>query len=140
MLSKLVLGIKHELSAAFSPESNGESEAGVKKERLAIAYAKNKLHTIPATVANINYEQRRDGSRCLAELFFQICLRVLGLAMIPTHTLNTDKKDCRNTGRERKVHKTSRQRNKETFAVGQIVSLQNNISKATKVLTQTVTR
>ena len=90
------LSLVHELSASTFPESNGDSEAAVKKFKLPIAHVKDKLDPIPASIANINYEQRLDGSECSGELFFQRSLRVPSLAMISTHTVNIDKeKECR---------------------------------------------
>ena len=46
--------IRHEMSAEFSPEYNGEAEAAVKKVLLDITHAKNKLDSLSASVANIN--------------------------------------------------------------------------------------
>ena len=46
--------IRHELSLAFSPESNGEAESAVKKVKLAISHAGDKLELISDAVANLN--------------------------------------------------------------------------------------
>ena len=50
------------MSAASSPESNRESEATVKKVKQSIAHAEDKLDSISASVANLNYEQCLDVS------------------------------------------------------------------------------
>ena len=48
--------IHHELSSAYNPEGNGEAEISVKKVKLAISHAGDKLDSISATVANLNYD------------------------------------------------------------------------------------
>ena len=59
----------------------------MKKVKLAIAHAGDKLESITATVANLNYDQRTDGSGSAAELFLQRTLKVPGLTHIPSHLL-----------------------------------------------------
>ena len=83
--------ISHELSSAHNPEGNSEAESGVKKVKLAIAHAGDKLESLNAIVANLNADQRTDGSGSAAELFLQRTLKVPGLAHIPTHLINADK-------------------------------------------------
>ena len=83
--------ISHQISSTHNPEGNGEAEAGVKKIRLAIVHARDKLESLNAIVANLDTDQRADGSRSAAKLFLQRTLRVPGLAHIPTHLINTDK-------------------------------------------------
>ena len=82
--------IHHELSSAYNPEGNGEAEASAKKIKLTISHTGDKLESITACVANLNYDQRTDGSGSAAELFLQRTLRVLGLADIPTHLYKTE--------------------------------------------------
>ena len=59
----------------------------MKKVKLIIAHVGDKLNSISAAVANLNYDQRVDGSGSPAELFLQRTLRVPGLAPIPTQPL-----------------------------------------------------
>ena len=55
--------ILHTISAAFNPEGNGEAERAVQAAKRAISHAKNnKLESIPSIVANLNMDQRLDGS------------------------------------------------------------------------------
>ena len=53
--------IHHELSSAYNPEGNEEAEASMIKVKLAISHAGDKLESISACVANLNYDQRTDG-------------------------------------------------------------------------------
>ena len=63
-------GILHTLSAAYNPEGNGEAERAVQAVKKAISHAaSDKLDSIQAVVANLNMDQRRDGSGSAAECF-----------------------------------------------------------------------
>ena len=122
--------IHYELSSAYNPEGNGEAEAGVKKVKLAIAHAGDKLESLNAIIANLNSDQRTNGSGSAAELFLQRTLRVPGLAHIPTHVVNTDKeKEARVHAREKQVERTQSQRRPDVFQINQKVVIQNNVSK-----------
>ena len=111
--------ISHQISSAHNPEGNGEAESGVKKIKLAIAHAGDKLESLNAIVANLNADQRTDGSGSAAELFLQRTLRVPGLAHIPTHLINTDKeKESRVQSREKQVARTKSQRRPDVFEPG----------------------
>ena len=113
------VNIRHELSSAFNPESNGEAVILVKKVKLAISHAGDKLDTISATVANLNYDQRTDGSGSPAELFLQRTLRVPGLAHIPTHLQSTDSlKAAKALSRDKQVSATAKQRKPDSFHKG----------------------
>ena len=102
----------------------------MKKIKLAIAHAGDKLESFNAIVANLNADQRTDGSGSAAELFLQRTLRVPGLAHIPTHLVNTDKeKEARVQSREKQVQRTQSQRRPDVFEPGQKVLIQNNVSK-----------
>ena len=61
--------LSYQISSAYNPEGNGEAESGVKKIKLAIAHAGDKLKSLNAIVANLNADQRTDGSGSAAELF-----------------------------------------------------------------------
>ena len=75
--------------------------------KLAIAHAGDKLNSISASVANLNYDQRVDGSGSLAEFFLQRNLRVPSLVHIPTHLHNTEsEKIARSVSREKQVERT----------------------------------
>ena len=77
--------ILHTLSAAFNPEGNGEAERAVQAAKRAISHAKdNNLKSIQSIVANLNNDQRLDGSGSAAECFLQWTTRVPGLAHLPT--------------------------------------------------------
>ena len=122
--------ITHIVSSAYNPEGNGEAERNVGKVKHAIAHAGDKLESINAIVANLNTDQRTDGSGSAAELFLQRTLRVPGLAHIPSHTVNTDKeKEARVRSREKQVQLTKSQRRPDVFNIGQRVMVQNNVSK-----------
>ena len=80
------LGITHEISAALSPQSNGEAESAVKRVKHAISHAKSESpKAIEAAIHNINLAQRLDMSGCGAELFLKRAVRMEGLATIPHH-------------------------------------------------------
>ena len=102
----------------------------VQAVKKAISHAGDNLKSISSCVANMNYNQRTDGSGSAAELFLQRTLRVPGLAHIPTHVVNTDKeKEARVHSREKQVELTQRQRRPDVFHVKQKVVIQNNVSK-----------
>ena len=62
--------ILHTISAAFNPEGNGEAERAVQAAKRAISHAKDdKLDAIQPIVANLNMDQRLDGSSSAAECF-----------------------------------------------------------------------
>ena len=122
--------ISHQISSAYNPEGNGEAESGVRKVKHAIAHAGDKLESINSIVANLNTDQRTDGSGSAAELFLQRTLRVPGLAHIPSHVVNTDKeKEARVHSREKQVEMTQSQRRPDVFQIKQRVVIQNNVSK-----------
>merc|ERR1711867_290881 len=55
--------ILHTISAAYNPEGNGEAERAVQAVKRAISHAKDdKLDSILSIVANLNRDQRLDGS------------------------------------------------------------------------------
>ena len=92
-------------------------------------------------LANINFDQCADGSGSPAELFLQRTLRVLGLAIIPTHLWGTnDLKAARSASRDKQVAQTARQQKLEVFSKGQWVVLQNNITKLWNILSKIVSR
>ena len=77
------------------------------KVKHAIAHAGDSLESLNSIVANLNTDQRTDGSGSAAELFLQRTLRVPGLAHIPTHVVSTDaEKEARVSSRERQVELT----------------------------------
>ena len=122
--------ISHQISSAYNPEGNGEAESEVKKIKLAIAHAGENLESLNSIVANLNTDQRTDGSGSAAELFLQRTLRVPGLAHIPTHLENTDKeKEARILAREKQVQRKQNQRRPDVFQINQKVVIQNNVSK-----------
>ena len=100
------------------------------KVKHAIAHAGDKLESINSIVANLNTDQRTDGSGSAAELFLQRTLRVPGLAHIPSHVVSTDKeKEARVHSREKQVEMTQSQRRPDVFQIKQKVVIQNNVSK-----------
>ena len=122
--------ISHQVSSAYNPEGSGEAERAVGKVKHAIAHAGDKLESINSIVANLNTDQRTDGSGSAAELFLQRTLRVPGLAHIPSHVVNTDKeKEARVKSREKQVESTKSQRRQDVFSIKQKVVIQNNVSK-----------
>ena len=100
------------------------------KVKHAIAHAGDSLESINSIVANVNTDQRLDGSGSAAELFLQRTLRVPGLAHIPSHTVNTDQeKEARVKSRDKQVELTKSQRRPDVFSIRQRVVIQNNVSK-----------
>ena len=67
---------------AYNPEGNSEAESRVRKIKHAIAHAGDKLESLNSIVANLNTDQRTDGSGSAAEFFLQRTLRVPGLGYI----------------------------------------------------------
>ena len=77
--------ILHTLSATFNPEGNGDAERAVQAAKRAIAHAKDdNLKQIQSIVANLNNDQRLDGSGSAAECFLNRTTRVPGVAHLPT--------------------------------------------------------
>ena len=102
----------------------------MKKIKLAISHACDKLESISATVANINYDQRVDGSGSSAELSIHRTLRVPEFAHILTHLHSIDSlKSARSDARDKQVRATASQRKPETFCRDQVVAVQKNVSK-----------
>merc|ERR1711867_356484 len=100
--------ISHQVSSAYNPEGNGEAERNVGKVKHAIAHAGDKLESLNSNVANLNTDQRTEGSGSAAELFLQRTLRVPSLAHIPTYLINEDKeKASRTLSREKQVAQTN---------------------------------
>ena len=62
-------GINHELSGAYSPQSNREAEAAVKHIKYAIQHSDGTPSDIKTVCRNINWEQRVDKSGSPTELF-----------------------------------------------------------------------
>ena len=56
-------GINHELSSAYSPQSNGEAEQAVKRVKAAIAHSDGTQGSIKSVCHNLKWEQRSDKSR-----------------------------------------------------------------------------
>ena len=50
-------GINHELSSAYSPQSNGEAEQAVKRVKAAIAHSDGTPAGITSVCHNLNWEQ-----------------------------------------------------------------------------------
>ena len=76
-------GINHDLSAAYSPQSNGEAEAAVKRIKQVIAHSDGTPNGIKTACHNINWEQRPDKRGFPAELFLHRSPRFPGLTTIP---------------------------------------------------------
>ena len=122
--------IQHTISAAFNPEGNGEAERAVQAAKKAISHSKDDCKSIQSIVANLNHDQRVDGSGSPAELFLQRTTRVPGLAHLPTHPRDTEQlRAACASSRDRQVKYTQSQRRPEVFARGQHVLVQNNVSK-----------
>ena len=82
-------GINHDLSAAYSPQSNGEAEAAVKQVKLAIAHSDGTPGSIKAVCHNLNWEQRADKSGSPVELFLHYSPCFPGSPMIPHKPLDS---------------------------------------------------
>ena len=102
--------ILHTLSAAFNPEGNREAERFVQAAKWAISHTKDDLKSIQSCVANLNHNQRVDGSGSAAECFLQWTTFVLGLAHLPTQPRDVDKlRVARASSRNKQVERTQKQ-------------------------------
>ena len=81
-------GINHDLSAAYSPQSNGEAEATVKQVKMAIAHLDGTPGSI-RSVCHMNWEQRADKRGYPGELFKHRSPRFPGLPTIPHKSLDS---------------------------------------------------
>ena len=135
------MSILHTLSTAFNPEDNGEAERAVQKVKAVISHASDDLKSITSCVANLNYDQRTDGSGSTAELFLQRTLRVPGLAHIPSHLWGIDdlKAAC-SALREKQVSRTQNQCKPEVFVRNQRVVIQNNITNLWNIKARIINR
>ena len=102
--------ILHTLSAAFNPEGNGEAERAVQAAKWAISHAKDDLKSIQSIVANLNHDQRVDGSGSAAKCFLQRTTRIPGLAHLPTQPRDVDRlRAARASSRQKQVQRTQSQ-------------------------------
>ena len=98
--------INHQLSSAYSPQSNGEAEQAVKRVKAAIAHSDGTTEGITSACHNLNWEQRPDASGSPAELFLNRTPRFPGLPTIPHKIIdNSDVKQRREESRENQVKK-----------------------------------
>ena len=109
--------------------------------KLAIAHAKDDLKSLKSLIANINFDQRTDGSGSPAELFLQRTLRVPGLTHIPTHLRGSnDLNAACKVSQDKQVAQTAHQRRPELFSRGQRAVLQNNLTKLWNIHGKIVSR
>ena len=95
-------GINHDLSAAYSPQSNGEAEVAVKRIKHMIQHSNGTPNGIKTVCHNINWEQRPDKSGSPAELFLHRAPRFPGLATIPHKLIDSsEERKKRVEGREK---------------------------------------
>ena len=135
------VSIKHSISAAFNPEGNGEAERAVQSTKKAISHCQVGGKSIQSIVANLNHDQRVDGSGSAAEIFLQRTTRVPGLAHLPTQPRDVDQlRAARASSRERQVQATQTQRKPEVFVRGQPVLVQNNLSKLWNIKAKVLSR
>ena len=100
--------ILHTISAAFNPEGNGEAERAVQAAKRAISHAKDdKLESIQSIVANLNMDQRLDGSGSAAECFLNQTTRIAGVAHLPTAPRDAESlRAARASSRDAQVKRT----------------------------------
>ena len=60
-----------ELSAAYSPTSNGEANSAVKRVKHVITHSDSKVGSIRNVCHNINWEQKANGTGSAAKMFVQ---------------------------------------------------------------------
>ena len=118
-------GINHDLSAAYSPQSNGEAEAAVKWIKQAIAHSDGTPNGIKTACHNINWEQRADKSGFPVELFLHCSPRFPGLATIPHKLLDSsEERRRRDEGRSKQIERINKNlREPEIFSNEQTVYL-----------------
>ena len=131
-------GINHDLSAAYSPQSNGEAEAAVKRVKMAIAYSDGTPGSIRSVCHNLNWEQRPDKSGSPAELFMYCSP---GLPTIPHKLLDSsDEQRRREEGRSKQVQRLNKVlRKPDIYNDGETVYLRDQEGKWTvraKVINQ----
>ena len=124
-------GILHTLSAAYNPEGNGEAERAVQAVKKAISHAKSdKLDSIQSIIANMNMDQRQDGSGSAVECFLNRTVRIPGVAHLPTAPRDSESlRAARAASRDAQVQRTQSQTRPEVFTPGQSVLVQNNLTK-----------
>ena len=120
-------GILHTLSAAYNPEGNGEAERAVQAVKKAISHAaSDRLDSIQAVVANLNMDQRQDGSGSAAECFLNRSVRISGAAHLPTVPRDSESlRAARASSRDTQVERTQSQPRPEVFTPSQNVLVQN---------------
>ena len=95
-----------------------------------ISHVGDDLKSIQSCVANLNHDQRTDGSGSAAELFLQWTICVPGLAHLPSQPRNVDNlRAARSASRDAQVQRTQNQRKPKVFVRNQRVLVQNNVSK-----------
>merc|ERR1712074_363476 len=121
------LGITHIISSAQSPQSNGESEACVKRIKSVISHALLEKRDVKAAIANSNNLQRANGQGSPAELFFNRATRLPGgLATLPNHKSDFSKEIAiRNKARENQLTSTANLREPTKFAVNEEVVIRD---------------
>merc|ERR1712030_20097 len=124
------LGINHQISAAFSPQSNGESEACVKRAKQAINHALLEKQDVKAAIANSNNLQRCNGQGSPAELFFKRATRLPGgLATLPSHKYDFSTEIAkRSAARDKQCNRTKNLREPTTFSIGERVAIRDTQS------------
>ena len=92
-------------------------------------------------MANLNNDQRLDGSGSAAEGFLQRTTRVPGLAHLPTAPRDVELlRAARASSRDSQVKCTQSQRKPEVFHRGQHVLVQNNLTKLWNIKARVLAR
>ena len=135
-------GINNELSATYSPQSNGEAESVVKRVKHAIAHSDGTASGIKTACHNLNWEQRVEKSGSPAELFLHRSPCFPGLVTIPHKLLDSSEERRR---REESRNKPIEQLNKglrdhEIFEDGETVYLQDQDGRWTLTIAKVISR
>merc|ERR1712121_576843 len=103
--------------------------------------ASNRLDSIQAVVANLNMDQRQDGSGSAAECFLNRSVRISGAAHLPTVPRDSESlRAARASSHDVQVKRTQSQRKPETFVAGQSVLVQNNLTKIWNIKAKVLSR
>lgn len=126
-------GINHELSSSYSPQSNREAEAAIKRIKYIIQNTDGTPKGIKTVCHNINWEQRSGKSGAPAELFLNRASGYPGLAIIPHKLIDScEERRRRKEGRKKQIEGLKKNlRDPDVFENGEIVYIQDENGKWT---------
>ena len=124
--------ILHTLSAAFNPGGNRGAMRAVQAAKKGISHSKDDCKSIQSIVANLNHNQRVDGSGSAAECFLQQTTHVPGLDHLPTQPRDVDRlKAARASSQQKQEQRTHQNHHKapQRSWTNKVISLYRESSK-----------